>query len=159
MAMDQEAAEAAAKKLFLTTGGRTNPYPLYHQLRDANPVHKFGLGWLLSRYDDCWAVLRDPRFGKDYDRQMERKFGSDWEKPPSLEQQEKMLVNTGGTEHTRLRKAVSQSFTPRMVERLRQHIEETVVALIAPLAEAGGGDILQAVGFPGSRKRTSRWRE
>ncbi len=70
MATDCEAAEIAAKELFFTTEGRTNPYPLYHQLREADPIHHFGIGWLLTRYDDCWAVLRDPRFGKDYPRQM-----------------------------------------------------------------------------------------
>ena len=39
-----------------------NPYPLYHRLRDLNPVHHASLGmWVLSRYDDGWAAMRDPR--------------------------------------------------------------------------------------------------
>jgi cytochrome P450 len=143
-----ETADAAAHKLFFTPDGRRNPYPLYHELRTANPIHKIELGWLLSRYDDCWAVLRDPRFGKDYVGQTEAKFGADWEKHPALKQQEKMMVNIGGAEHTRLRKLVSKSFTPRIIDRLRPHIEETVVELVGPLAEAGGGNILEAVGFP-----------
>ncbi len=91
----------------ITPEGRTNPYPLYHQLRQANQVHKIELGWLLSRYDDCWAVLRDPRFGKDYVGRTEAKFGAGWEEHPALKQQEKMMVNIGGAEHTRLRKLVS----------------------------------------------------
>jgi cytochrome P450/quercetin dioxygenase-like cupin family protein len=148
MTVTCDAADAAAQALFFTPQGRTDPYPLYHQLRDANPVHKIELGWLLTRYDDCWAVLRDPRFGKDYVSQTEAKFGSDWERHPALKQQEKMMINVGGAEHTRLRKLVSKSFTPRTIDRLRPHIEETVVELVGPLAEAGGGNILEAVGFP-----------
>lgn len=148
MTRTQDAADAAAQALFFTTEGRTNPYPLYHQLRDANPVHRIELGWLLTRYGDCWAVLRDPRFGKDYSNQTAAKFGADWEQHPALKQQEKMLINIGGAEHTRQRKLVSKSFTPRTIDRLRPHIEETVVALVGPLAEAGGGNILEAVGFP-----------
>ena len=148
MTATHDAADAAAQALFFTPEGRRHPYPHYHQLRDASPVHKIELGWLLTRYDDCWAVLRDPRFGKDYAGQTRAKFGPDWEKQPALKQQERMMVNIGGAEHTRLRKLVSKSFTPRMIDRLRPHIEETVTELVGPLAEAGGGNILEAVGFP-----------
>lgn len=142
------AADAAAQALLFTPQGRTDPYPLYHQLRDTNPVHRIELGWLLTRYDDCWAVLRDPRFGKDFVSQTEAKFGSAWAQHPALKQQEKMMINLGGAEHTRVRRLVSKSFTPRMIDRLRPHIEETVVDLVGPLAEAGGGNILEAIGFP-----------
>ena len=62
-----DAAEAVFARLFFTPEGRADPYPLYHQLREMNPVHRdTTLGvWVLSRYDDCWAAMRDPRFGKD----------------------------------------------------------------------------------------------
>src|SRR6185295_8882231 len=61
-------AEAVFSRLFFTPEGRADPYPLYRQLREVSPVHRSStLGvWVLSRYDDCWAALRDPRFGKDY---------------------------------------------------------------------------------------------
>ena len=71
-----DAAERAATRLFFTPEGRADPYPLYHELRAASPVHRTAQGmWLLTRYDDCWAVLRDPRLGKDYARQIEQRFG------------------------------------------------------------------------------------
>jgi len=48
-------ADAIFTELFLTAEGRANPYPLYDQLRQAEPVHRSKMGiWLLSRYDDCW---------------------------------------------------------------------------------------------------------
>jgi len=59
-----------------------------------------------------------------------------------------MMVNTTGAEHTRLRKLVSRSFTPRMVENLKPVIARLVNELLDPIAEAGGGNILEAVGFP-----------
>src|SRR5688500_10880400 len=40
-----------------------DPYPIYQQLRRHAPVHRserWGT-WLLTRYDDCAAVLRDPQ--------------------------------------------------------------------------------------------------
>ncbi len=38
---------------------RTNPYPLYHRLREEEPVHWSELRevWVLTRYDDVSALL------------------------------------------------------------------------------------------------------
>ena len=38
-----------------------DPYPLMHELRRRAPVHRMERGdsWVLTRYDDCRAVLRD----------------------------------------------------------------------------------------------------
>ncbi len=144
-----EAAEQVVEQLFFTPEGRANPYPLYHQLRQTTPVHRTKMGmWVLSRYDDCWAAMRDPRLGKDYAPQIEQRFGPDWRKHPSLTAGEHSMLNTTGPEHTRLRKLVSKSFTPRMIENLKPIIERTVNSLLDPIAEAGGGNILEAVGFP-----------
>src|SRR5262245_23858090 len=119
MTAAERLAEAAFTKVFLTTEGRTNPYPLYHELRAADPVHRTDDGmWILTRYDDCWAVLRDPRFGKDFARMMEPRFGTDWRAHVALTAQELSMVNVGGPQHTRLRKLVSKGFTPRMIQRL-----------------------------------------
>jgi cytochrome P450 len=142
---NHERAEQMFQQLFFTPEGRKSPYPLYHQLRDADPVHKCGAGmWLLSRYDDCWATLRDPRFGKDYVGQMEQRFGPDWKNHPSLTRGEHSMLNVSGPEHTRLRKLVSKAFTPRMIERLNPVIAKTVEDLLEPVAEAGGGNILES---------------
>jgi cytochrome P450 len=144
-----DAAEAIFTKLFLTPEGRADPYPLYHRLRATAPVHRSKLGmWLLSRYDDCWAAMRDPRLGKEYARQIEQRFGGDWRRHPSLTAGEHSMLNTTGPEHTRLRKLVTRSFTPRTIENLKPIIERVVNQLIDPIADAAGGDILEAVGFP-----------
>ena len=43
-----------------------DPYPFYRRLREKEPVHQSPMGfWVLTRYDDCVAVLRDQRFGRD----------------------------------------------------------------------------------------------
>ena len=142
-------ADAVFDKIFLTPEGRADPYPLYHQLREARPVHRANLGvWVLSRYDDCWAAMRDPRLGKDYAPQVEQRFGPDWRRHPSLTAGEHSMLNTTGPEHTRLRKLVTKAFTPRMIENLRPVIERVVNELLDPVAAAGGGNVLEAVGFP-----------
>ena len=71
-----EAAERIVDQMFFTPESRANPHPLYHELRATRPVHRTARGmWLLSRYDDCWAAMRDPRFGKAYAQQIEQRFG------------------------------------------------------------------------------------
>ncbi len=144
-----EDADAIVQQLFFTPQGRAHPYPLYHALRDASPVHQTDLGmWVLSRYDDCWAAMRDPRFGKDYASQVEQRFGPNWRQHPSLTAGEHSMLNVSGPEHTRLRKLVTKSFTPRMIENLKPVIERVVNQLLDPVADAGGGNVLEAVGFP-----------
>ena len=43
-----------------------DPYPLLAELRETAPVHKLGFAdyWILTRFEDCRAVLRDQRLGK-----------------------------------------------------------------------------------------------
>lgn len=142
-------ADSLASRLFLTREGRTDPYPIYHRLREQSPVHRCSLGmWLLSRYDDCRAALRDPRLGKNYARQVEQRFGPDWRRHLSLTAGEHSMLNTTGAEHTRLRKLVSRSFTPRRIAGLKPFIERTVRELLDPIGQAGGGDVLGTLGFP-----------
>jgi cytochrome P450 len=82
--------------------------------------------WLLTRYDDCHAALRDPRLGKDYARQMERNVGPDWRRHPSLTVREHSMLNVDGPEHLRLRRLVVKAFTRRTIDALRPSIEQTV---------------------------------
>jgi len=143
-------AEAIVRELFLTPDGRRDPYLSYHWLRDVAPIHRSTTlnAWLLTRYDDCWAVLRDPWLGKGYAVAMEHRIGADWRRHPSLADHERSVINVHGPDHTRLRRLVSKSFTRRRVDELRPAIERTVDALLEPLAARGGGEILEAIAFP-----------
>src|SRR5262245_18218886 len=49
---------------------KANPYPFYARLRAEAPVYRVTLptretAWLITRYDDVAAVLKDERFVKD----------------------------------------------------------------------------------------------
>jgi len=145
-----DTANEITHQLFATPEGRSDPYPRYHKLRELDPVHfseEFGV-WLLTRYDDCSATMRDPRFGKDYPQQMETRFGTDWRMHPSLTHFETSVLNLDGPAHSRLRKLVVKGFTRRVIDKLRPGIDKFVAQYLDPFAEAGGGDLLQALGFP-----------
>jgi cytochrome P450 len=128
---------------------RANPYPIYRDVREHEPFLPSALEegtFILTRFADCEAVLRDPRFSANPSH-----------RPPPEGQ---MDVRTGmsftGTnvllfidppDHTRLRKLVSKAFTPRTVERLRPHIQELVDDLLDTAAEKGELDVVNDLGF------------
>ena len=62
---------------FLDPDFLADPYPAFHRLRAEDPVHRHPLGfYVLTRYDDVAAFLRDPRFGKSgYQALFESRFG------------------------------------------------------------------------------------
>jgi cytochrome P450 len=110
----------------------SDPYATYRRLRAENPVHwcEPWRQWVITRFDDVLAVNRDPaRFSS---AGWERKFISDL--PPELQQLPhmqrhygtKVVSMTDPPEHTRLRRLVVRSFTPRVLEALRPGIESLV---------------------------------
>ena len=147
---DPIAAEKVVQELINTPQGRSDPYPRYHELRELDPVHyspEFD-AWFVSRYSDCSAVLRDPRFGKDYARETELRFGEKWREHPSLLRGEGSMLNLDGPEHARLRRLVIKAFTRRTVDRMRPAIARIMDGLLDPFEEAGGGDLMAEVAFP-----------
>lgn len=141
-------ADDVFEELFLTPEGKRDPYPRYHRLRELEPVHRSRLGvWVLSRYDDCRTMLRDPRFdrGDTFVRIAKLTFGRNWRRHSAVAINENMMLNTSGGEHARLRGLISKAFTPRSVERLGPFVQRTVDELLDPVAEAGGGEILGAL--------------
>src|ERR1700752_2118761 len=99
-----------------------DPYPMYHRLRTEDPVHQSPLGfWVLTRYEDVAAALRDPRFGKEaIGPYVGARFGL-----PNPAGGFSML-DRDPPNHTRLRSLVSKAFPPRVVEGLRPDIQRIV---------------------------------
>jgi cytochrome P450 len=141
--------EGIVSKLLMTREGRTDPYPLYRRLHELAPVYRSELGiWVLSRYKHCAAVLDDSRLDKDYERQNDSRIGPHWRDHVSLTDGARSMVNLDGPAHARLRRLVAKAFTKSAIEALRPTIMNTVNRLLEPIAEAGGGEMLQALAFP-----------
>jgi pimeloyl-[acyl-carrier protein] synthase len=123
-----------------------DPYPFYRRLREKEPVHQSPMGfWVLTRYEDCVAVLRDPRFGREEFQQMlTNVYGDDSEKPHLP----RSMLFRDPPDHTRLRALVSKAFTPRMVETMRDHIQEIVDRLLDRVQAAGCMDVIEDLAYP-----------
>jgi cytochrome P450 len=122
-----------------------DPYPTYHRLRAEDPVHRSPLGfWILTRYEDVIAALRDPHLTKEAIAAfVAARFGV--AVPPGIGLS---MLDRDPPDHTRLRGLVSKAFTPRVVEALRPHIRQIVDGLLERVAGAGAMDLIEEFAYP-----------
>ncbi|MBM4441119.1 MAG: cytochrome P450 [Candidatus Rokubacteria bacterium] len=122
-----------------------DPYPTYHRLRAEDPVHEHPLGfWVLTRYDDVVASLRDPRLLKEaIPAFVAARLGVEPTPKSSMS-----MLDRDPPDHTRLRGLVSTAFTPRVVEKLRPHVQEIVDGLIERVAGKGEMDLIEDFAYP-----------
>ena len=122
-----------------------DPYPTYRRLRTEDPVHHSPLDfWVLTRYEDVVAVLRDPRFIKEpLVAFVAARFGA--AVPPGVGVS---MLDRDPPDHTRLRSLVSKAFTPRVVEGLRPRIQAIVDSLITRAEAAGSMDLIEELAYP-----------
>src|SRR5262245_54416961 len=124
-----------------------DPFPYYHRLREAEPVHESPLGfWILTRYEDCVAVLRDQRFGRaGFEAMLEAMYGGvdaeDRRPPPSM-------LFRDPPDHTRLRALVSRAFTSRVVEGLRPRIQEIVDGILDRVTAVRAMEVIADLAYP-----------
>ncbi|GAA3191984.1 cytochrome P450 [Actinocorallia longicatena] len=143
------AANEALAEILFSPEGLADPHSRYHRLREAVPVHRSTLGtWVLTRYDDVDEFLRSKEVNKDIYTFMAGRFSGEWEQHRALSKLASNMLWTNPPDHSRLRRIVNRAFTPRRVLEHRAYIESRFDELIAPLAEAGGGDVCNDVCFP-----------
>lgn len=138
---------------------QADPYPTYRRLREEAPVHALTVRdrdaeipiVVLSRWADCLAVLRDPRFSavKDFARMMGVPSGDTaGEEAPVLRFFQALMLFRDPPGHTRLRTLVNKAFTPSMVERLRARVQEIVDELLDAAGRDGGMDLIHDLAAP-----------
>src|SRR5438477_12638606 len=115
-----------------------NPYPLFHRIRTADPVHwdPFLHAWVVTRYADVVTVLHDFSADRTPTPESLTAMGLSSLNPIAQLMIQQMLFMDAPA-HTRLRALASTAFTPRRVENLRSHIQEIVDSLIATVRLAG----------------------
>ena len=132
-----ERAESGVAYNPLSPALRANPYSVYEELRQKDPVHRTRLqdAWVLTDYADVDMVLRDHRrFGN---------AGREFAYIPQVS-----MLDLDPPEHTRIRRLVSHGFTPRSVAALAPHIRETVDALLSNVEGKRPFDLIADLAFP-----------
>jgi cytochrome P450 PksS len=133
---------------------KANPFPFYARLRAEAPVYRTTLptrepAWLVTRYDDAVAVLKDERFAKDRANALT---------PAQLARQpwfrtifkslQRHLLSADGPDHTRLRALVGKVFTPGLVERMRGRVQALTDRLLDRVQHGGRLDLIRDFALP-----------
>jgi cytochrome P450 len=123
-----------------------DPYPALAAMRDRAPYFDESTRiWVLARYADVQAVLRNPRFTQSgFAERMARSLGSG----PLTECLGRWLLFRDPPDHTRLRALVNQAFTPKAVERLRPTIQGAVDTLLTSVEPTGRMDVIADLAYP-----------
>ena len=131
-----------------------DPYPVYARLREEAPVYWSDTvgAWLLTRYDDVIATIRDPGHFSNRGRfsaVLDRLSPDDRPTFRPLESHFSVgLIGSDPPDHTRLRGLVNRAFTPRVLENLRPRIVEIVDELLDAVQDQDGMDVIHDFAYP-----------
>lgn len=126
-----------------------NPYPLYHRLRDEDPVHwdPFLHAWVVTRYADVIHVLHHFSANRTPTPEQLSAMGLSALNPIAQVMVRQMLF-LDPPNHTRLRALASAAFTVRRVERMRSHIQEIMDGLLDAVISKGSMDLIADFASP-----------
>ena len=114
-----------------------DPYPVYRELRERDPVHRSRLmdTWLFSRYRDVDAILRNHR---QFSNNPYRRSASSRRRnpPPPLEDLSMLFLDP--PDHTRLRAIVNKAFARQSVNALETRIRGLMGGLLDAITTASG---------------------
>lgn len=131
-----------------------DPYPAYRTLREGAPIfwsEAWG-GWVLTRYADVEAVLRNPRLFSSAGR-----VHYLLDQLPADVRAEAVLLSahyrhgiahSDPPAHTRLRALLTPWFTPRLLESLRPRIRTLAAQLVEEAAAQPQPDLMRDLAYP-----------
>lgn len=133
---------------------KANPYPFFACLRAEDPVHPVTLAdkrtaWLVSRYDDAVAVLKDERIVKNRWSAMTpaQVAKMPWIPKPFMPLMRNIL-DLDPPDHTRLRALVHKAFTPRLVDAMRNRVQALTDELLDAAFRRNQADLIREFALP-----------
>ncbi|MEX2524315.1 MAG: cytochrome P450 [Gammaproteobacteria bacterium] len=117
-----------------------NPYPVYHALREHDPVHRCPNGsYFLTRYDDLHRIYRDPKtFSSDKHVQFKPMFGDSL----LYEHHTTSLVFNDPPLHTHVRKAFGSALSAKAIIAMEADVRALVERLLAEIDEKREFDLI-----------------
>ncbi len=118
------------------------------------PLYRFEMSngkhaWMVTRYDDALAIIKDPRIVKDIRRVLPPESESNGVSGSDVLSMLRFhMLSSDPPDHTRLRRLVSKVFTPRMIEQLRPRIQHITDELLDQVQAQGQMDLISDFAFP-----------
>jgi cytochrome P450 len=129
---------------------REDPHAILDRLRAEDPVHYNALldSYLLTRYDDVFAVLRDRELRVDPRTSVSNSPISQMRNARLEEGIEPSMLMLDAPEHDRLRNLVNKAFTPRAVDRMAPRIQQVSDELLDRAIPRGAFDVIADFSAP-----------
>jgi cytochrome P450 len=142
-------AEQVLADVMLTESG-SDPYDAYRWIRDHAPVLRTRNGTVvLTRYADVFDALRDPGLGKpEQGFGLRRKDIAPGQAQQAMARWKRTILFANPPEHTRLRRLISDIFTPRHVSALQPQIAAIADSYLDRLDTQPGTDFIATVATP-----------
>ena len=136
--------------LFAQAAYKANPYAIYEQLRRETPVHKTVLPngvevYLVTRYQDVQAGLKDPRLVKNIRNARPRRL---LDKLGIQDLTHSNMLRADPPEHTRLRDLANEAFKPKYINQLRDRIQVIADELLDKVQVFCKMDLIADFAFP-----------
>jgi hypothetical protein len=117
---------------------KSNPHPLYRQLREQAPVNLTPDGrWRLTRYADIQQLLKRSKVG------MRHLNGLIPDHNREATESSKFMLRQDPPDHDRLRQLVSKAFTPRALATLRPQVENLTDTELDKIIGTGEMDLVE----------------
>jgi len=116
----------------------TERQALFASLATEHWMVRNAIGYSVLQYPDVVAVLRDKRWHSATSKIPEMMGITD---PDFLDNRRVSILSAEGDVHTRLRRLVAKSFSPRSADRLRPFMREVVNDLVDNVASTGHADV------------------
>ncbi len=123
-----------------------DPYPTYHALQSADPIHRMPDGSLfLTRHRDLEAIYKDTtRFSSDKKVEFAPKYGSD---SLLFQHHTTSLVFNDPPLHTRVRRLIAGALNPRAIAEMEPGLIALVDRLLDDMEARGKADIIEDFAF------------
>ena len=127
---------------------KANPYPYYDYLRTHDPIH-WGMlgGWVITRYADAKAILKDPRFDEapmpdSFRKKSQYLAKKERDLEALILASQHWLFFLNPPDHTRMRGLVAKAFKGQSLQKMAPEIQAIANQLIIPFKAEGKLDIV-----------------
>jgi cytochrome P450 len=128
---------------------RADPWALYRRLHHRGPVRSGPYGtWMVASHAGILTVLRDATTTVDESQAVGLPSAGGDPTPAFNRLMDRSLLFSDPPDHSRLRRLVSRSFTPRTVDALRGPVEALVDEMLSGLRRRGSADLIADFALP-----------
>jgi cytochrome P450 PksS len=132
---------------------RADPYVVFSEVRREQPAYRTRLRngdevFLVTRFDDVEAALKDGRLVKNITNARDRRPGLLGRLGFTAQFANTNMLKSDPPEHTRLRALAHQAFTPKLVNQMRDHVQTLADQLITKVMPAGKMDLMADFALP-----------